>query len=196
MTKLPRQRPMLTSVVLAHEEAHDFHILVEQGDLALAQRDGDRAAGAYVAAIAQTEANEPRLLLRLAAANTVRTRVDEAELCFREVLEVEPGNTAALRGLIAVHRARDQSEMAFALEDRLFVDLPPHARVGEMIVAGDRWWADGHVDKAEHRYRQALRLAPERERARERVRAITRFCAITPRPVVPAPRDTLPGISA
>lgn len=190
MSPTPTRRATCTSVVFSREESHDFQQLVEEGDHALVLRDGDKAAGAYVAAMAQADENDPDLLLRLAAANSVRTRIDEAELCFREVLAIEPGNTAALRGLIAVHAERGQHEMAFALEDTLFVDLPRRARVFEMIVAGDRWWAEGHIDKAERRYAQASRLDPKDIRVRRRLRDIAGAF------VVPAPRDTLPGLSA
>lgn len=97
--------------------ATSYWLTLEQADLALEQHDAAQAQARYSAALRQ---QPDSLFARVGLAQVAEQQghTEDAEAGYRQVLEHEPGNGSAIRGLVRLYRSQS-SDRALAFIDSL-----------------------------------------------------------------------------
>jgi tetratricopeptide (TPR) repeat protein len=151
---------------------------LDRGDELLAEGDASAAASEYLAGLELLKAAPPddriEAYVRLGHANRHRSRMLAAVHCYKKALELDPLCIPALRALVDLHAAWGEWATLERLEEALFAALDGNIELhGELIRAGDRWWARARdALRAFSRYTRALRCFPASEAARMRLRAL------------------------
>jgi hypothetical protein len=122
--------------VFRYRESFDFYLILGLSCLRSGELGG---ASSYLERARQLNADDIRPLLGLAAIKLTRAHVEEALKLWLEVLDVDPGNRVAKRGIGVIRRSFDPGSLRDFVESSgvlsLYPPMPPRIRPLFLLIA-------------------------------------------------------------